>query len=129
MARALRVHRLSNSIDVTAIAESMKGTFILLAVNLAYAELLTVPGLQWLGLPIISSLFKALLTKILTIVADAAIMEAFFIQTAMKKANQAGVYVDAVKRRDSLPPTATDEEYRHAEIYEMAAFSDFVRLG
>jgi hypothetical protein len=114
------------NIDVTVIADTVKGSFILWATDFIYAELLAIPGMQWIGLPIIGAVVHAVIKKIVTILADAAILEAFFLTTALQKANQAGTYVAAVDAKNRLPPTATQQEYYAAEQAEIAAFRDFV---
>lgn len=118
----------SGTIDITDIVENMKDTFVLLAVDAEFAGTITTPGLEWLGLPIISNLYKAFLNWQTKKAANLAVMLAFFQATAERKPSQAADYIVLVKAKESLPPTATDEEYLHAEEAECAAFRNFVLL-
>jgi hypothetical protein len=116
----------SGTIDITNLVETVKTTFI----NWASKLIVTTasgyfPPLAW---PVISTLFNYFVTKIVTVIANAAEMQAFFMNTAIRKASQAQDYINAVNAKASLPPTASDEEYEKAEQAEMAAFRNFVMV-
>lgn len=61
-------------------------------------------------------------------ISASAMMQGFFINTAIRKSSQASDYVLAVHARVNLPPTATDAEYERAERAEILAFNNFVRV-
>ena len=117
------------SIDITDLVTNLKKTWIASATQLVFTGAVSVPWLSWLGLPVISNLFKFIIEKIVTAIADALEMQAFFLNTALKKAGQAQDYINAVNFKNSLPPTATNEEYKYAEKLEMEAFRDFVMVS
>lgn len=87
-----------------------------------------MPGLEWVALPVISELDKTAIQAILDLISKSVIMEAFFINTTIRKASQAQDYVSAVDAKNSLPPTATKDEYEAAEKAEMSAFRNFVLI-
>jgi hypothetical protein len=119
----------NNVVDITNVAESMRGTFVTWAINYLYAQAVVTPGFTWLSLPIISSVFRSGLTYLLNILTVSAVMDAFFINTSIRKASQAQDYVDALTLKNGLPTTVSDAEYEKAEQAEIAAFNSFVVLG
>lgn len=119
----------SGTVDITNLVSSMQSTFVTWASNLAFAAIIAVPGLSFLGLPIISSILKYALSWVIGKIAADAALEAFFLNTAIKNASNAVDYVDAVNAKNSLPETATDAEYALAEKQEMDAFRNFVVIG
>lgn len=117
----------SGTVDITNLVDSLKSSFITWGDKMAYAELLTVPYAgAFFALPIFSSLAKYGINWVVSFLANSAILAAFFLNTAIRKASQAQDYVDAVTEKNKLPSTATDSEYEHAEQIEMAAFRNFV---
>lgn len=120
---------LPGTVDITDVVESSKTTFVVWAVDYVFANMVTVPGLQWLALPLVRALARATVQSLVELLANSAVMEAFFINTAIRKASQAQDYVDAVKFKKSLPDTASGADYENAERAEINAFSNFVRLN
>jgi hypothetical protein len=114
------------TVDITNVVEKLRETFVTWAVGYIYGLEVGIPGMGWVALPILSSLDKAAIKEILNILTRSAVMEAFFLNTAVRKADQARDYVDAVTAKLSLPNTATQEEYKNAENAEMDAFRNFV---
>ena len=94
-----------------------------------YVVGLAVGAFAPLGWPILGPLFSFIVKEILTAVGNAAEMEAFFLNTAVRKASQAQDYVDAVNTKNGLPSTASDADYEAAEQAEMAAFRNFVMVS
>lgn len=116
-------------LDVTELANAFQSSFVTAGTDFIYAELLLIPGMQWLSLPIISPLVQAAIHFCLNLLVGWAVMEAFFLETALKKANQAETYLNAVGAKNALPPTASDAEYEKAEQSEMAAFRSLVLVS
>lgn len=119
----------SGVIDITNIAESLRTSFVSWASAYLFAQILTIPGLSWLRLPLVSTFFKFILNGVLNILTKSAVMEAFFLNTSVRKASQATDYVNAVTLKNNLPQNVSDEDYEKAEQNEMAAFNSFVTLG
>lgn len=115
-------------IDITNLVGSMKKTWIRWATDLVVEAASSVPVLAWLKLPVLKQLFAFMVEKIVTLIADGLEMQAFFLNTAFRKASQAKDYVDAVSALAALPNTASNEEYENAEKKEMQAFRNFVLL-
>lgn len=119
----------TGTIDITGVVTNLQSTFVTWAVAYIYGLEIAVPGLTWVALPIVSQLDQAALKAILNMLSQSVLMEAFFLNTAIRKASQAQDYVDAVTAKTSLPPTASQDEYAKAEAAECAAFRNFVMLG
>jgi hypothetical protein len=117
------------TVDITNLVSSMQSTFVTWATNLAFAAIVAVPGLSFLGLPVISSILRYALSWVIGKIAADAALEAFFLNTAVRNASNAQDYVDAINAKNSLSETATDAEYLVAEQNEMAAFHNFVVIG
>lgn len=118
----------SGTIDITELVEQMRQAFVTWSVRLIISTVASVPWLSWLALPVIKPLFEFLLTNIFEVLSKAAEMQAFFLSTAMRKAAQAKDFVEAVNAKNSLPPSASFEEYENAEKKQMAAFRNFVMV-
>jgi hypothetical protein len=118
----------TGTIDITNLTDNLKSTFIDWAVAFVYGEEIAVPGLEWVALPIISELDKAALREVITLVCNSLVMQAFFVNTAIRKASQAQDYVDAFNYKKSLNPGVSDEEYKLAEQKEISAFRNFVMV-
>lgn len=116
-------------VDVTDLIDALRISFVRWGEDYAYSTAIAVPGLIWLGLPVVSTVVRFIIRSVLSAVAKSAIMEAFFLNTAVKKAAQASDYIGAVKAKNELPPTTSDEDYEHAERAEMVAFRLFVMVG
>lgn len=116
----------TDTIDITNLVTSLKTTFINWAV--AYIYGLEVAAEPWVGLPIISSIDRMIVKALITYLVNSAIMEAFFLNTAVRKASQAQDYVDAIAAKAALPPTTSQANYQLAEQAEMTAFRNFVMV-
>lgn len=119
----------TGSIDITDLVSSMQSTFVTWATNLAFGALIVVPGLSWIGWPVISSIVRSGISFVVGTLANDAVLAAFFFNTAIKKASQAADYSTAVNAKLNLPPTATEAEYAQAEQNEIQAFHNFVLLS
>lgn len=119
----------SGVIDITNLVGSMKSTFVTWASGFVFAEIVAVPGLQWLSLPLINVICKALISTIINILALSTVMEAFFLNTSIRKSSQAQDYVDALTAKQNLPPTTSNGDYEKAEQAEIDAFNSFVVLS
>jgi hypothetical protein len=116
----------TGTIDITNTVASIKDTFVTSAT--AYIYGLEVAAVPEIGLPIISQLDQAAVKEMLTLLTKWAVMEGFFINTAIRKASQAQDYVNAKAAKEALPITATKEQYAQAEAAEIQSFSNFVQL-
>lgn len=117
----------TGTIDITNTVASMKDTFVTSAT--AYIYGLEIAAVPELATPIISQLDQAAVKELLNLLTNWVLMEAFFLNTAIRKASQAQDYVDAITAKNSLPPTASQDAYAKAEATEIVAFTNFVQLG
>lgn len=115
-------------IDITNLVDAFKTTWITWAVNTVMLTTAAVPWLSWLNFPVIAPLVRLVLEKVVTVIANGVEMEGFFLNTAIRKASQAGDFVSARDAMTALPPTATFEEYKNAENQVMAAFRSLVSV-
>ncbi len=120
---------IQDTIDITDFIEKARQTFVIWAVDYVFAQAMLIPGLQWMALPVVSSLIKLIIERIAIVLSKAAVMQAFFMNTVLRKSSQAKDYIDAVNSKLELPDTATDAEYERAERHEIDAFNSFVILG
>ncbi len=118
----------TGTVDITNVVESMRSSFVTWAVAYVYGAEIAIPGMEWVALPVISDIDKEMIKVILDLLTKSVIMEAFFINTAVRKASQAADYIDTINAKKNLPTTATQEEYENAEKAEMAAFRNFVMV-
>lgn len=116
------------TIDITNLVETMKATFVTAGKDYLMGLVLAIPGIGSIASWFIKVLFGDAITWLLNQLTGWAVLEAFFINTAIRKASQAGDYVAAVAAKNNLPPTASDDDYEKMERAEMVAFSDFVRI-
>ncbi len=116
------------TIDITNLVENLRSTFVTLAKNYLMALALAIPGLGWFALWLEKIFLSPLLQWILDKLTLWEVMQAFFLNTAIRKASQAADYVDSINFKNNLPTTATDEEYENAEAAEMHSFYNFVLL-
>lgn len=115
-----------SSIDITNLVEAMRASFVLAAKAEIMALALAIPGVGPATAWIINHFFSPLLNWVLTKVSQLALMQAFFLNTAVRKAGQAGDYVAALNAKKALPPTVTEDEYEKYELAEISAFNEFV---
>lgn len=118
----------TGTIDVTNLVGDLQSTFVLWAVKYAYAAIIVVPGLSWIALPGVSDLVQDGIEWLATLLSGSAILQAFMLNTAIRKASQAQDFQDAVNAVKALPTTVTDEEYSNAEQTQINAFHNFVMV-
>lgn len=118
-----------DAIDITDLVEKTRSTFVDWATLYLFGLEVAVPGLEWVGLPIIQDIDKEIIREILNALSKAAVMQAFFMNTALRKASEAQDFVEAVDLIFSLPEDVSDDVYAKAEAAQMAAFRDFVSVG
>lgn len=116
------------TIDITNIVSAMKDTFVLSGKDYILALALAVPGIGPVAAWFIKVFLGPFISWALRKLSDWAVMQAFFMNTAIRKASQAIDYETAVNAKNNLPPTATDAEYERAERAEILAFNNFVRV-
>lgn len=118
----------TGTIDITNLVDQMKSVWIRWATLTVVTAAKAVPALSWLSFPVVAQLFEFAVKLAVTAIANGIEMQAFFINTAVRKASQAKDFVDSINTRNALPPTATDKEYQDAEKAQMAAFRNFVMV-
>lgn len=116
----------TDTIDITEVVEQMRSTFVLAAKAYIMGLLLAIPGVGPFAVWFIKVFGGAFINWLLNTLSNWGVMQAFFLNTAMRKASQAIGYTDKVKAKNNLPPTATDEEYEKAELEEIQAFNNLV---
>jgi hypothetical protein len=121
----------TGTIDITNTIEAMRSTWVSWSTTYVQSCITLIP--YGIG-PMLStwplrSIIKWGLTLALNTISKSAVMGAFFLNTAIRKASQAQDYVDAINAKNALPPTASDAEYQKAEQAEMATFRNFVMVS
>lgn len=116
------------SVDITDLVSKIKLTWIQFAMKGVMTIVRATPWLSWLGWPVISQIFEFFLERLITLIADGIEMEAFFFNTALRKANQAKDFIAAIQAKDALPQTASYKEFYEAEQRQMVAFRSLVVL-
>jgi hypothetical protein len=119
----------SGTIDITGTVESLRSAWVDFMVAFLFGEEIAIPGMEWVAAPIISSIDKEVLKIIMNVVSKDAVMMMFFQNTAVRKASQAVDFNATVKAKNSLPDTASPEEFKNAEQAQMVAFRNFVMLS
>jgi hypothetical protein len=114
------------TIDITALVDKMKRSWVAWALALVSAQVAAIPGIGPVMLGIYNYVGKRFVEWALTKIADSGEMLAFFTNTAIRKASQAKDYTDAVHFKESLPESATKEQFANAEKNEIIAFRNFV---
>lgn len=118
----------NGTIDITDVVEKMKETFVLAAKQFLVNSALAIPGIGAIAAWFIKVLASEAIEWGLRKLSNWSVMQAFFLNTAIRKGAQAADYVKTVAAKESLPPTATDEDYYAAEQAEILAFDRFVSL-
>lgn len=114
------------TIDISNLVDNMRETFIKWACEFIFAAAIATPGLGWFALPIISDVVKGAIHWGVSLIANSAYMQVFFLNTSLRKTSQAFDFIDAVAAKNALPPTATEDEYKRAEQNQMESFRRFV---
>lgn len=117
-----------DTIDITDLVSKTRSTFVEWAVMYAYGQLILVPGLTWMALPVVKSIVQWFIQIVVNDISNAAVMEGFFLNTAIRKATQADDFVQAVNAKNNLPKDASDDEYNQAERVQMDSFRNFVAV-
>lgn len=115
-------------VDITDLVAKFQSSFVTWSVDVVFGVTIATPWLSWLGWPVISVVYRDILTWIISTLAASAVMQAFFWNTAMRKAGEADDYVDLKNAKEKLPEDVSDADYEKAEQAEMAAFNDLVML-
>jgi hypothetical protein len=117
-------------VDVTDLVEKTRSSFVTWGVDFLMTAMVAVPYLGPISkLPIISSIFKMALTFALSKMSESAVMGAFFMNTVLRKATDAGAFVQAADALANLPKDVSDADYAKAEQAQISAFNDFVTLS
>lgn len=118
----------SNVIDITDLVEKTRSTFVDWAVLYIFGLEVAVPGLEWVSLPVIKEVDQEIIKLILDALTKSAVMGAFFLNTAIRKASQAQDFVDAVNAIEKLPKDVSQDDFEKARRRQMSAFANFVVL-
>lgn len=119
----------SGTTDITDLVDKMTSTFESWADTFLFELIASEPGMAWLRLPLISTIAKFIIDKAVSAIVGSGMFAVFVLNTALRKSGQANDYISAINAKNSLPPTATDAEYRRYEQAEMDAFYNFVRIS
>lgn len=116
------------TIDITDLVAKITDTAIKVETKAALIGIAAIPYAgKFLLLPVIRIFTEAFVEKIITNLQNGITQQAFFLNTAIRKASQAHDYVDAKNALENMKD-ATDEQYQAAEEREMALFNNFVRV-
>jgi hypothetical protein len=118
-----------NDVDLTLVADGFQASFVTWGATYLLGVISAIPGLSWLSWPVISTVATAAFGGILDIISKSVIMQGFFMYTAYQKGAEARDFATAVAAKAALPPTATDEDYKHAEEKQILAFCALVHVG
>ena len=116
---------MGTEVDVTDLVEKARSTWVTWATGYLFGLEAAIPGMEWVALPVISDIDKAILEAILDALSKSVVMEGFFINTAIRKASQAQDYLSAKNFKDSLPENVSDADFEKAERAEIDAFISF----
>lgn len=114
------------TVDLTKTVEGVRASFVVFATEFILNSAASTPYLSWLKLPVISQAFNAILKWGLETLSTWVVMQAFFLNTVLRKQSQASDFIAAIDALNALPSTATKEEYTLAEKNRMDAFRNFV---
>jgi hypothetical protein len=117
---------MDDTVDITDLVDTMRESFVKWGEEYAVNAAILSPGFGWLALPVVNLFFRGIVKWVLNIVAKSLIMEAFFLNTSVRKASQASDYVNAVNKRKLIK--YGDASYEKAEQDEIKAFNNFVRV-
>lgn len=115
-------------IDLTDLVEKTRSAFVDWAVGFIFAEEIAIPGMEWVALPVISDIDRAIIKAVVDALSKAVVMQAFFLNTAIRKADQAQDFADAANALENLPKDASDATYKAAEAQRALAFRNFVMV-
>lgn len=119
----------TDTVDITDLVEKTRSAFVDWAVAYTYGLLVAMPNIGPIfAFPVISSIVKFGIKSVLDIVSKSAVMEAFFMNTILRKATQADDFVKATNALANLPDNVSDADYEAAEQAKMQAFRNFVVL-
>lgn len=120
---------MSDTIDLTPVVDSLKEGFVLASEAHIIAIAMATPGVGPFASWIIQNLLRHFIRWSLERLADSIGMQAFFLNTAIRKSRQAEDYVKAVEAINALPDNVSDVTYREAELAKIGAFHNFVRIS
>lgn len=115
-------------IDLTDLVEKTRSAFVDWAVAFIFAEEIAIPGMEWVALPVISDIDKAIIRAVVDALSKAVVMQAFFLNTAIRKAAQAQDFVDAANALENLAKDVSSDAYKAAENARALAFRSFVMV-
>jgi len=118
-----------DELDLTSVVNALGDTFVRWGGDYLYTQAIATPGLSWLALPVVSTVVRWVLDNALRRLSESTQMQAFFLNTAIRKSGEAQDYWNTVLNKIMIPNAASQEEYEKAEQDEMAAFDRLVRLA
>lgn len=118
----------NDTIDITDLVEKTRSAFVDWAVLYVFGLEIAIPGLEWVAMPVIKDIDQAIIRLILDGLSKSAVMQSFFLNTALRKATQAGDFVKTSDDLFKLPEDVSDDVYEKYEAARMQAFRNFVVL-
>lgn len=118
----------TGTIDITNLVSDIQTDFVKYGSQFVFADISAIPGMQWVLHPIIAPIIQMVIRAVMESLTKWAFMQAFFLNTAIRKASQAQDYVNAINYKKALPPSASQDEYEKAERAQMLAFRNFVMV-
>lgn len=113
-------------IDITDLVEQTRSTFVTLAAAYIDGLILAIPGIGGFLLFMYKFLGRPFVNWVLDKLSKWEVMQAFFLNTALRKASQAKDFVDATTHLDTLPEDTSNAVYLAAEKDRADKFKQFV---
>lgn len=115
-------------VDITETVEELRQAWVTWAIRYIDGLEAAAPNLMWLNAPIVDQIEHEILKMILDAISKSVEMQAFFLNTAIRKASQAKDFTAAVREIREKQQTMTEDEFEKAEQRKMAAFRSFVAV-
>lgn len=119
----------TGTIDITDLVEKIRQSWVTWGVAEVSAAVLGIPGIGGFLIFIFNWFGKPLVELVFNFISKRGVMLAFFLNTAVRKASQAKDFTDAVHAKNSLPDSATKEEFANAENHEIIQFINFALIS
>jgi hypothetical protein len=118
------------TVDITKLVLGIQKAWVTYGTKIAVEAAKNIPYLgPFLRAPVISHFLEYIIGYVMKALAETGEQQAFFLNTAIRKAGQADEFIEATSILDRLPKTASKEEYKNAETKRLVAFRNFVLLS
>lgn len=115
-------------VDITETVEELRQAWVTWSIRYINGLEAATPELMWLNGSLTNSVEEAILKVILDAISKAVEMQAFFLNTAIRKASQAKDFTKVVREIREKQENMTEEEFEKAEQRKMDAFRNFVSV-